>query len=79
MICPDGVMRPIAGEWSVRRRTTVAVRPGDDPDRAAAGFRPPENSVICPDGVIRPIAFVRQLKKSVNHRLPSGPAAIHPG
>ena len=31
------------------------------------------NSVMTPSGVMRPMAFV---KSSVNHRLPSGPAAM---
>ena len=49
-------------------------RPTGIPSAGRAGA---EYSVICPDGVIRPIAGVAPA--SVNHRLPSGPAAIPTG
>ena len=78
VICPLGVIRPIACvvvPWSVNHRLPSA--PGAIANGRLPAFRPLVNSVIGALGVIRPIALVGPV--SVNHRSPSGPGAIPAG
>ncbi len=76
-MAPPGVIRPIPPDIG---EPQVAVRPRRDPGGRTAGFVGSGYSVMRPRGVIRPIRLPVQLKfgspRSVNHMLPSGPAAI---